>query len=74
MCFSSGGEHLSATESTLHVRSDAVLEDVTLEMEVRGSLLVVLLLRGELLVFDWKRGQTMAVSIISIGSNSIIIK
>jgi hypothetical protein len=75
LCFSSGGgEHPSARESTLLVRDVSMTECVTMAMEIRAGLLAVFL-KGEdskgeryheLLVFDWKTAQNIAVSVIGI--------
>jgi len=67
LCFSSGGgEHPSAREPTLFVRDVHGTEGVTMEMEIRGDLLTVLLkeywAENEFLIFDWKTAQTIAVS------------
>jgi hypothetical protein len=67
LCFSSGGgEHPSAGEPTLFVRDVHGTEGVTMEMEIRGDLLTVLLkeywAENEFLIFDWKTAQTIVVS------------
>jgi len=65
LCFSSGGgEHPSAREPTLFVRDVLRAE---MEMEIHGDLLAVFLkgqycADNELLIFDWKAAQTIAVS------------
>jgi hypothetical protein len=68
LCFSSGGgEHPSAREPTIFVRDVDGTERVTMEMEIRGDLLAVLLkeedwAENEFLIFDWKTAQTISVS------------
>jgi hypothetical protein len=73
LCFSSGGgEHPSAREPTLFVRDvhgteSATMESATMEMEIRGDLLAVLLkeeywAENEFLILDWKTAQTIVVS------------
>jgi hypothetical protein len=72
LCFSSGGgEHPSAREPTLFVRDAHGTENATMEMEIRGDLLAVFLneanweedwAESEILIFDWKTAQTIAVS------------
>jgi hypothetical protein len=69
LCFSSGGgEHPSAREPTLFVRDAHWTERATMEMEIRGNLLAVLLKEeedwdeSEFLIFDWKTAQAIVVS------------
>ena len=68
MCFSSGGgEHPSAREPTIFVRDADQVDRVTMEMEIRGDLLAVVLkedywAENEFLIFNWKTAQTIAVS------------
>ena len=76
LCFSSGGEHPSASEPTLFVRDVSRTDRVTMEMEIRAGLLGVLLKEEgqalrEFLVFDWKTAQNIAVSVIGIVSDQI---
>jgi len=66
LCFFSGGEHPSAREPTLFVREAYGTESAT--MEIRGDLLAMLLkeeqhwAENDLLIFDCKIAQTIAVS------------
>ena len=66
LCFSSGGgEHPSAGEPTLFVKDVNEVGGATMEMEIRGNLLAVLLryrAENEFLIFDWKTAQTIVVS------------
>jgi hypothetical protein len=67
LCFSSGGgEHPPAREPTLFVRDAHGTESATMEMEIRGDLLAVLLKEdwdeSEFLIFDWKTAQAIVVS------------
>jgi len=68
LCFSSGGgEHPLAGVPTLFVKDVDGTESATMEMEIRGDLLAVLLkeedwAEHEFLIFDWKTAQTIAVS------------
>ena len=68
LCFSSGGgEHPSAKEPYIFVRDVDGTERVTMEMEIRGDLLAVVLkedywAENEFLIFNWKTAQTIAVS------------
>jgi hypothetical protein len=68
LCFSSGGgEHPSAREPTIFVRDADQVDRVTMEMEIRGDLLAVVLkedywAENEFLIFNWKTAQTIAVS------------
>ena len=76
LCFSSGGgEHPLAAGPTLFVKDIYGARRATMEMEIRGDLLAVLpriqyqadgeyrlTAEHELLIFDWKTAQTIAVS------------